>query len=414
MCCFEFLFGPSPFRRTWDGERPPPPCASPEFASKYIVPQEVYDEGEKEWLKEVLNAELETLKKRIPKGSGVMTSESKFADLDAGLPLGLLHGKVIINNSAALPQECRVGLFKKDTSFPCVARLHEVTNLDAGLFFAGLAVKIRVPDSVPNMYASSGVGNEVDLLFRENDSSLKENPDMNRFFIDSGLEFRLFQYIGTNDLSFLKSLRNWGIFLELLGRMKTSKFNELAIKSRQTGYTGKSWGGLAPFRLGPGVCRYYALPCQTDDLPLIGGKKPKSKTEVGSGLKKAFDKSKPFQYDLYVQVATNDCVESDLKLPPEVLAAESAWARWNPTKAPAVKVGLIEFPANAFLSDELVPGHKAPLQFSAFNQYKEMEPIGHCMRFRKHVHTQRSNLRMDLQFEVQGGATFGKCPFVGA
>lgn len=414
MSCFEFLLGPGPLRRTWDGERPTPPFASPDFASKYIVPQEVYDKDEEEWLKEVLEAELKNCKAQIPQGSGVLSDDSTFNDEDAGFPLGLLHGKVIINNVDALPKECRVGLLKRNTTFPCVARLSVVARLDQDAYMGGLAVKVLVPDSIPNAYAPSGMSNEVDLLFREAHSSVKENCDINRFPIDSGKEFRFAQCLQVQDMSILRDVRNWALLFEFLGRMKTWKADLQAIETRSTSYPGKNWGGMAPFRLGPGVCRYYATATQTVEIPLIGGKKPTTKLEVGSGLKKAFDKSKPFQYDLYIQLATKDCVESENhNQPPEVLAAESAWARWDATKAPPVKVGVIEFAADAFLSDEIVPGHKAGLQFSAFNQYKEMQPIGNLMRFRKEVHVHRCNLRMGLQFGTQAGATVGKCPFMG-
>jgi len=395
----------SRFRRVF-----PPDALASEDSDPFVRPREVVDDDEAEII-EALRARFDRDARGHRQHAG--KDDPSFHEPHWGHTTGLLRGTLAIDAIEALPEAFRVGLFAANASYPAIVRANFVFDPAAKLALARFGVKLSYPTPVPNVYAAAGEAHELDLLLAEGDPEV--NGANHTFFVRDAREFAMLMALAPPSAAGAKVLldpRNWSV----LGKVLKALLRGTAVTRRPpattTGWAGKTYFSIGPYRLGEGAMKFCFRPRQKHPIePLrIGAGDPARphhealRTWIAAGQDAVFD--------LCVQIATPACLPEPGPGDPAkaVMAAEYCDLPWDEVVAPYVKVGTLTLPASpaSDLSDE----HPwSPLQLNAWNTLSEMRPLGQLFRARKHVHKTHSDARVEHLYGETPGGMVDKAPF---
>lgn len=379
-------------------------------ADGYIRPKEITDADETALAGRV-SAMFVSDTARRPRGAGA--KDRAFHEPHWGHTTGIVRGELQIDDVGALPEQFRVGLFQNPDVYPAVCRVNYTHDTEIKLTASRLAIKLKWPGAVPNVYADDGVADELDLLVAEGSSAV-DGPGHEFFFRDAR-EADLLASLKPPRLASVKTLANWRnlrILATVLKRLKRGTSFGFEAPATQSGWAGKSYYSLGPFALGSGAMKFCFRPRQTHPISQVD---PRSEDPTGAHRSALEDWQKAGQdarFDLCVQLATDTCLpEPTVADPPkDVMAAEYCDVHWDEVAAPYVRVGTLTLSAaeNADLSE--TPAWSS-LQFNAWNTLDVMRPLGQLFRIRKHVHKAHSEVRMSHLHDVEPGSMVGKAPF---
>lgn len=376
----------------------------------YLVPVEIEDPDEAAMTGRVATA-FKGDTTRLKKGAGA--EDPAFHEPHWGHTTGLLQGSLTLDNIDALPERFRVGLFANSATYPVVARPNFAVDPDLKLKINRLAVKLKMPVAVPNMYADGGTAHELDLLFAE--GVLSANGAGRQFFVRDGRQLDMARTLNPPSVKTLNTLKNWrnvGIFLGVLNDVKASMAPLHDAPANVTGWAGKPYFSAGPYALGDGAMKFSLMPKQDHKIPAVDLKKGDPVAAHKAAMEEWLDRKQDAEFDLCVQIATPDAIpEPGPEDPPkDVMAAEYCDLVWDEAKAPYIRVGTLTLRADRTLSTDYA---WSPVQFNAWNTFEENRPLGQLFRMRKHVHKAHANTRVSHLYNQQPGAMVDKCPFGG-
>ncbi|MGJ8584309.1 MAG: hypothetical protein ACSHXD_09480 [Marinosulfonomonas sp.] len=381
-----------------------------EIVGGYLSPREVADPDEDDIAKRV-SAAFSAQTKRHRQNAG--RDDPDFHEPHWGHTNGIVHGSLSIDGIENLPEAFRVGLFARDRTYPVVARSGMAVDRDIGFAINRLALKLKYPDPVPNVYASDGTANELDLLFVAGTS--ETNALDHTFFVRDGRQMNAAAGLKPASLETLKTLANWrnvALLLEIRGRVKKLIAPYRRQPESSKGWAGKPYYSLGPFALGAGAMKFRLIPVTRHDVaehdPMKRDVTSVYKNNMDAWMKAGEDAT----FRLGVQLATQDCIPSPKAgdPPKAVMAAEYCDIQWDETVSPYIDVGTLTLKADASLNTAEMWGK---LQFNAWNTLSSMRPLGQLFRLRKHAHAAHSNTRVAHIYGNAPGEIVGKCPFQG-
>ncbi len=397
------LAAPHPYRRIFASDLP-----DNARSDGYLSPHEVIDPDEDviaQRVSDAFSAQTSRYEKNAGKG------DTAFHEPHWGHTNGILHGTLSIGSIENLPEQFRVGLFATDRNYPVVVRSGVSEDRDLGFAVNRLAVKLDYPEPVPNVYASDGTANELDLLFVAGSS--ETNALDHTFFVRDARQMNV--AAGLKPLSFetFKTLANWRNLALLLG--VRNRVRKLMAPHRQPPENNKGWAGkpyysIGPFALGDGAMKFRLDP-ETQHIVAAHDPRKRDVTSVYKDNMDAWMKAgEDVVFRLGVQLATRDCIpEPAAGDPPKsAMVAEYCDIQWDETASPYIDVGTLTLKADTSLNTADV---WEKLQFNAWNTLPSMRPLGQLFRLRKHVHKAHSNTRLAHIYGNQPGELTGKCPF---
>ena len=391
----------SRFQRTF------PKMEAKTFSDGYIEPVEVVDADEQSVIDALVEATVSDTRAR-PQGAG--KRDRDYHEPHWGHTTGMLQGTLEIDGVDALPERFRVGLFAAANTYPVVARPNFFHDPQAKLGASRLAMKLRYPTPVPNVYAESGQASELDLLFAEGEA--KVNGSFHAFPLRDARQMLMFTKLAppsATTLALMLDPRNWGM-IGAAGKIAglVSGFFPKTSGRRQ-GWSGKHYFALGPFRLGDGAMKLALRPLQDhsiDSLNLDGaamGQRAAMEAWMAAGADARFE--------LCVQLATEASIPAPgpNDPPKEVMVAEYCDLHWDETISPFIRVGELRFPCDQREFDSQYPW--SPLQFNAWNTLPSMEPLGQLFRARRSVHKGHCEVRLKHLYEAELGAHVDNAPY---
>ena len=393
------------YRRVFAGD-----FAQDQIKDGYLRPQEVIDPDE------------DVLAARVSAAVAHDTSRRKeFAGRDDpmfhephwGHTSALLQGTLTIDGVENLPKAFRTGLFKQNCSYPVVARSGVAKDPDLGFAINRLALKIKYPEMVPNVYAPSGTAEELDLLLVAGEPAA--NGASHTFFARDGRQLDMATSLKPPSIKTLKILANWRNVRMLAGVFGTVKRSMQPMRrapSSAAGWAGKPYFSLGPFALGNGAMKFNLTPKQEDPVADTDPLKSDIAAVNKDNMEAWMAKGEAAEFLLGVQLATPDCIpEPGPDDPPKsVMAAEYCDIQWDEGRSPYIAVGTLRLTARETINDQSLWGS---LQFNAWNTLPEMRPLGQLFRLRKHVHAAHSDVRVSHLYGGKPGELVGRCPFSG-
>lgn len=393
----------SPYQRRFAGDLPPD-----ETIDGYLKPHEFIDQDEGALARRVASR-IAADSLRQKKNAG--RQDPMFHEPHWGHTSGLLRGELVIDRIDALPARFRVGLFSASGKFPLVARSGIAKDPTLGFAVNRIALKLKYPGQVPNVYAPEGSAPELDLLLAEGQPGV--NATGHEFFARDARQLDMATALKPPTAATLGVLSNWRNLVALKGVMDT--VGSLMKPSRTAptnavGWAGKSYFSLGPFTLGEGLMKFCLTPRQTQQTPSIDPIKSDPAPHHRQVMKEWMTQGKDAQFDLCIQIATPDCIPAPgpNDPPKAVMAAEYCDLHWDERAAPYVPVGLVTIFANDAID---AMENWASLQFNAWNTLPDMKPLGQLFRIRKHAHAAHSEARVSHLYGATPGAMVGKCPF---
>lgn len=327
-----------------------------------------------------------------------------------GKTICMNQGSLTIDNVEALPEPLRKGLFSKNAQYSTVSRVNVVCDEKAGFAVPRIAIKIDYDKDVLNVYSDSGKAKEFDLLMCGGCPG--ENSPGHEFFFGNAAEMNMFAYLGRPSLATLGlvgMVRNWPILFGVLKSLKAA-VQAFIAESFDKGAYEVNYFGLGPFACGEGIIKYHLRP--------KAGQNPLNKTlDIPSyiqGIKDGFSEwqksGSDAEFDLMVQVATEDCISGNGSCSKNAMATELCNLHWDEAKSPYVRVGTFKVKAGA---RDLCQDYQdfCPLQFNAWNTDEANRPLGQVFRMRRLVHGNHAQWRVQHQFNRTPNAMVGKCPF---
>jgi hypothetical protein len=380
-----------------------------EDTGDYIRPREVTDPDE-DFFIERLREAIAGGTRRLPKHAG--KNDPAFHEPHWGHTTGLLQGTLVVDAIDALPARFRVGLFAENGSYPAICRPNLIHDKKAGLVAGRVAMKLKYPKAVPNVYAPSGEAHELDLLFAQ--GSPEPNGIGRAFFFRDARELAMFTTLNPPSFKTLATVlapRNWGLIGRVVKRLKAVIAETKKPTSSKTGWAGKWYFSAGPFALGDGAMKLCLKPHQAHPIePIDAGGEPTQRARAA--LEAWIAAGKDARFDLCIQLATPDCIPSPGPgdPPKSVMVAEYCDLEWDESKSPYVRVGTLTLPATheADLS-RAFPW--SPLQFNAWNTLPAMRPLGQLFRARKYAHKAHSEVRLEHVYGAEPGAMVDKAPF---
>jgi hypothetical protein len=389
----------------------PPGPPSEDEAGDYLSPKEFVDPDEEIFV-QLLREGVVRDTRQHAKHAG--KNDAAFHEPHWGHTTGLLQGTLALDRIEALPERFRVGLFAQNRSYPVVARPNVIENKKARFIAGRLAVKLRYPRPVPNVYAPSGEAHELDLLFGE--GAAEPNGFGRQFFFRDARELAMFGALvppSGKTLATLANPGNWSIIGRVFKRLKALTGYSKTPAVTGTGWSGKSYFSAGPYALGDGAMKLCLRPRQAHPLREAEKGSSKERTQQQRAALQAWAAAgKHALFDLGVQLATPGCIPAPGKgdPPKSVMAAEYCDLTWDESKSPYLPVGTLTFEASAERDlSEQFPW--SPLEFNAWNTLPEMRPLGQLFRARKHVHKAHAELRLQHIYDTQPGAMVDKAPF---
>ena len=262
---------------------------------------------------------------------------------------GLLRGEVTIDRVDALPERFRVGLFSAPGSYPLVARSGIAKDPTLGFAVNRVALKLKYPEPVPNVYAADGTAPELDLLLAEGQPGV--NAKGHEFFVRDARQMDMATALKPPTVATLGVLSNWRNLATLKGVMSTVASPMKPVRTSPAdavGWAGKSYFSLGPFALGEGAMKFCLTPRQAHQTKSIDPMKGDPAPHHRQAMKDWLAKGKDAEFDLCVQIATPDCIPSPgpTDPPKAVMAAEYCDIHRDEQAAPCVPVGRVTIFAN--------------------------------------------------------------------
>lgn len=403
-----FLYGllaPHPHRRVFaEG------LSDDEVVGGYLSPREVIDPDEAVIAEKVSSA-FSAQTKRHKQNAG--RDNPDFHEPHWGHTNGIVYGSLSINRIENLPEAFRVALFAQDRTYPVVGRSGMAVDRDIGFAVNRLALKLKYPDPVPNVYSSDATANELDLLFVAGTS--KTNALDHTFFVRDAGQMNVAAGLKPPSLETLKTIANWrniALLLDVRRRVKKLIAPYRRQPESSKGWAGKPYYSLGPFALGDGAMKFRLVPETQHEV----AENDPLKRDVTSVYKDNMDTwmnaGENAVFRLGVQLATPDCIPDPTAddPPKSVMAAEYCDIQWDETASPYIDVGTLTLKADGLLN---TPEMWGKLQFNAWNTLPLMRPLGQLFRLRKHAHTAHSNARVAHIYGNTPGEMVGNCPFQG-
>jgi hypothetical protein len=380
---------------------------------EYIRPQEYVDPDEERFIRQVQEATVADTR-RLPRHAG--KNDPTFHEPHWGHSTGFLQGTLAIDRIHALPERFRVGLFAKAQSLEVVCRPNLLQDRGAGVAAARMAVKVRYPELVPNVYAASGEAHELDLLFAE--GSPEVNGVGHTFFIRDAREMAMFTTLKPPSMKTAMTLlapRNWALLARVFKRLRPVTQYTRSRAATTTGWSGKAYFSAGPYALGDGAMKMCLRPRQTHTIAQVLPADADATQRHRAAMEAWVAAGKEAVFDLCVQLATRACIpEPGPEDPPKsVMTAEYCDLEWDEAKSPYVPVGTLTLPASA-KSDLSRTFAWSPLQFNAWNTLPTMRPLGQLFRARRSVHKAHSEARLEHIYDARPGAMVDKAPFKGS
>ena len=394
----------SPFQRVFPADLTDAPAID-----GYLQPQEVIDPDEVA-LADRVSAAIAADSLRRPKHAG--RDDPMFYEPHWGHTSALLAGTLRIDPDA-LPPQFRVGLFTERGNYPVVARSGVTRDPDLGFAVHRLALKLRYPTRVPNVYAANGDANELDLLLVA--GAGKEHPASHAFFARDARQLDMATRLKPPSLDTVKTFANWrnvAMLLDVLGTVRRLMAPLRQAPATRTGWAGRPYFSLGPFALGDGVMKFNLSPVQTHDVadadPMKGDLARRALADMDGWMAGGRDA----EFTLGVQLATPDCIPNPGPgdPPKSVMAAEYCDLQWDENVSPYIPVGTLTLRSDGSVNQ---PSSWVSLQFNAWNTLPEMRPLGQLFRIRKTAHEAHSNVRVGHLYGGTPGEMVGKCPFSG-
>ncbi len=377
---------------------------------EYIRPREFVDPDEDRIIARVAAAFVNDTR-RLPANAG--RDDLSFHEPHWGHSTGLLRGTLDIDAVDALPERFRVGLFAANASYPVVCRPNFIDDRRLRLAAARIAIKVQYPAAVPNVDAPSGEARELDLLLAE--GSPEVNGPGHVFF---ARDARTLAMLGTLDppsraaLRTLLTPRYWPLLVNFARQIRRVTAYARRPPAATTGWAGKAYFSLGPFRLGDGAMKFCLRPRQAHDLPPANAAQGDPALRHRAAMQAWVAAGTDAAFDLCVQLATPECIPAPGPgdPPKDVMAAEYCDLQWDELASPYVRVGTLTCPAteDADLSS-LFPW--SPLQFNAWNTLPSMAPLGQAFRARRHAHKAHAEVRLQHLYGTEPGAMVGQAPF---
>jgi len=329
-----------------------------------------------------------------------------------GKTICMSNGTLTIDNVEALPEPLRKGLFSKNADYATVSRINVICDEKAGIAVPRIAIKIDYDKDVLNVYSPDGKAKEFDLLMCGGVPG--ENRPGHEFFFGNAKEMNMFAYIGRPSLATLGLVgmaRNWPILAKVFGKV-SAVVKAYVAEEFDKGVFGVTYFSLGPFACGEGIVKYSLQPKTGQHLL---GKFLSVPTYI-QGQKDGFvqwqKSNQDAEFDLMVQVATQDCIPEPKRgqHSKNAMATEMCDLHWDESKSPYVRVGTFKVKGAA---RDLCQDYQdfCPLQFNAWNTDKENRPLGQLFRMRRLVHENHAQWRVQHQYNRTPNAMVGKCPF---
>lgn len=393
------------YRRTF-----PSDLEGSDLGGDYIRPREFFDPDEDEIIARVA-ASFVGDTRRLPANAG--KDDPSFHEPHWGHSTGLLRGSLAVDAVDALPERFRVGLFARDESYPVLCRPNFIKDKKLRLAVGRIAVKLKYPAPVPNVDAPGGEAHELDLLLVE--GSPQVNGAGHVFFTRDARTLAMLATVIPPSRETPRTLlkpRNWPLFAGFAKQLRRATAYAGRPPATTTGWAGKAYYSLGPFRLGDGAMKFCLRPRQTHDIPPVDAGKGDPALRHRAAMEAWVAAGEDAVFDLCVQLATPDCIPAPGAgdPPKDVMAAEYCDLQWDEAASPYVKVGTLTFAATpeADLSQEYP---WSPLQFNAWNTLPSMAPLGQAFRARKHAHKAHADLRLEHLYDSEPGGMVGEAPF---
>lgn len=396
---------PTGYRRVFSADLP-----ADQLADGYLVPHEVHDPDEPSLSARISEAFANDSLRR-PRNAG--RDDPMFHEPHWGHTGAILRGTLDVDAVDALPARFRVGLFARNASYPVVARSGVVKDPDLGFAVHRLALKLRYPDAVPNVYATGGEANELDLLLVAGEA--RENGEGHAFFARDARQLDMATTLKPPSMRTVRTFANWrnlAMLARILARVKTLMKPMRRPPNSNSGWAGKPYFSLGPFALGEGAMKFSLSPRQSHDVPDTDPMTSDIAAVNRDAMAGWLARGEDAVFTLSVQLATPDSLPDPGPgdPPKSVMAAEYCDLHWDEARAPYLPVGTLTLQADAAIN---TPDIWASLQFNAWNTLPEMRPLGQLFRVRRDVHSAHSTVRVGHLFGAEPGRLVGKCPFSG-
>lgn len=376
----------------------------------YIRPREFVDPDEDLLMRQIRDATVADTR-RLPVHAG--KNDPSFHEPHWGHGTGLLRGTLTVDSTEALPERFRVGLFEQSSSYPVVCRPNFFQEKKLGLAAGRLAIKVRYPSALPNVYAQSEEARELDLLVAEGSPEL--NGVGHAFFFRDARELAMLTTLYPPSPRAARTLldpHNWPILARVLRRVRAVSKYARRPPATTTGWAGKTYYSLGPFALGEGAMKFCLRPRQAHVISPIDLKRTDPTRPHRAAMEAWLAAGKDAEFDLCVQLATPESIPAPGPddPPQSVMAAEYTDLQWDESRSPYLRVGTLSFEATP--KADLSRSYPwSPLQFNAWNTMPAMHPLGQLFRVRRHVHKGHSEVRLDHLYVAEPGAMVDAAPF---
>ena len=390
----------------------------PDGAADALVPvTEFRDPDEDELFHDVMKAFSQDCLAHA-KGSG---KKPDHEDKHWGYTKGLVEGTLDISNVQSLPEECQVGLFKKNETYDVIARPNFLRDGDT-IKVSRLSLKIKTDFDVPNVYTLSQKATELDLLLsegiRQTDTTSQDQDGQGFFFRDTR-QLRYMAGFASNPVRSLFSLlkkSNGDVFVCQRAIMSSALDRLYTDRQSHKNWAEKDYYSAGPYKLG-GYLVKYALRTHQDSQASMRAPGPTSPArDQGQWFNEWKVAGEPAVFDLCIQVARFGAISAPATGQAHpckaVMATEFADLVWDENVSEFQKIGTLTLrPATDQAApwyfegrDRWYPGNEQQipaLRFNAWNTPSDMEPVGQLFRARKQVHAHHRETRLRHTFDAQ-------------
>lgn len=399
----------------------------PDGTSAELVPVEEFsDPDEGELFHDIMTAFSEDCL-AYAKGDGNVPGHE---DKHWGYTKGLVEGSLEISDVQGLPEECRVGLFRKEGTYEVIGRPNFLRD-EEKIMVSRLSLKLRTDFDVPNVYAMGHKAPELDLLFsegiRQADTGTRDQDGQGFFFRDA----RQLRYLIGFEKSPIKSLftllkkSNGDVFLCQRAIMSSALDQLYTVQQSRKNWAEKDYYSAGPYRLGDVLVKYALRTRQESHASMRAPKSTTPAKDQGVWFNEWKDTGEPAIFDLCIQIARFGAIPTPANVRGNpckaVMATEFTDLVWDEDVSEFQKVGSLTLqPASSQATpwyfagrDRWYPRHLQQfpaLRFNAWNTLRDMEPVGQLFRARKQVHAHHRETRLRHTFDAQSDPR-AFCPF---
>ncbi len=362
--------------------------------------------------------------------SGGAKNNPDYQDPHWGNTSGFLQGSLSIDELTQLPPELRIGLFEHLRDYELICRPNYLYDSEMPVMISRMSLKLKYPESVPNVYATSGIANELDLLLSEGlVKSLHDDQDGQGFFFRDARQMLMaitMRHDSKAKLDILLDHKTGELFKHWRKLLSKNTDNLYGAAQQQRGWAGKHYFSAGPYALGPAIMKFALRPLQQQQ---VSGLKPTTANPAAYHRQSVIDyfaDGQKAEFEFCVQIATADSIQSpqDGDPPKQVMATEYNDLTWDEDNAPFWRVGKVTL--NGPVNQDKQPGdnwyqakddrwysaeqHQYAVRFNAWNTFEQTRPLGQLFRARKSVHGFHRETRMSHCFgdTPQPGT---RCPF---